>query len=61
LEKLKQDPSSLEDLAPGERKRIMQAIKRKRREEREKMLEEMIAAERERDPDALDEEIIQKV
>lgn len=39
----------------------MQAIKRKRREEREKMLEEMIAAEREKDPDALDEEIIQKV
>ena len=51
----------MEDLAPAERLRINQAIANAEQEARQKMIEDMIAAERERDPDALDEDIISKV
>ena len=51
------DPNSLEDLAPAERLRINQAIVKRELEERQRLIEEMIAAEKERDPDALDEDI----
>lgn len=51
----------MEDLAPAERLRINQAISKRRLEERQRLIEEMIASERERDPDALDEDIMTKV
>ena len=51
----------MEDLAPAERLRILKKIRQREFEELEKRREEMIAAEKERDPDALDEEIISKV
>jgi len=51
------DPNAMEDLAPAERLRINQAISKQQQEERQRLIEEMIAAEREGDPDALDEDI----
>ena len=51
----------MEDMAPAERLRYNQAQARAEKEARDKMIEDMIAAERERDPDALDEDIISKV
>ena len=57
----KHDPNSLEDMAPAERLRINQAIVKRELEERQRLIEEMIAAEKERDPDALDEDIRTKV
>lgn len=55
------DPNAMEDMAPAERLRYNQAQARAEKEARDKMIEDMIAAERERDPDALDEDIISKV
>lgn len=49
-----------EDLAPAERKKIQQAIEQARLLEQQKKLEEMIAAEKEKDPDALEEDIRQQ-
>lgn len=48
-----------EDMAPAERKKIQQAIEQARLQEQQKRLEEMIAAEKEKDPDALEEDIRQ--
>jgi hypothetical protein len=47
-------------LAPAERKKIQIAIENARLAEQQKKLEEMIAAEKERDPDALEEDIRQQ-
>ena len=55
------DPSAMDDIAPAKRLRINQAHHQKKLEERQRMIEEMIAAEKEKDPDALDEDIIGKV
>lgn len=51
----------MEDMAPAERLRINQEINIRAAEEKQRMIEEMIAAEKEKDPDALDEDIISKV
>jgi len=51
----------MEDLAPAERQRINKAIAKQKREEREKMIEEMVAKMKEGDPDALDEDIRSKI
>ena len=55
------DPKAMEDLAPAERLRLNQEISRRAMEDRQRMIEEMVAAEKERDPDALDEDIREKV
>jgi len=49
-----------EDMAPAERKKIQQALEQARLQEQQKRLEEMIAAEKEKDPDALEEDIRQQ-
>ena len=48
-----------EDMAPAERKRIQQQLEQQRQAEEQKRLEEMIAAEKEKDPDAVEEDIRQ--
>ena len=55
------DKDAMEDLAPAERQRINKAIAKQKREEREKMIEEMVAKMKEGDPDALDEDIRSKI
>jgi hypothetical protein len=49
-----------EDLAPAERKRIQQQLEQARLAEEQKRLEEMIAKEIEKDPDAVEEDIRQQ-
>ena len=51
------DPKAMEDLAPAERLRINQEISRRAMAERLRMIEEMVAAEKEKDPDALEEDV----
>lgn len=51
----------MEDIAPAKRLRINQAISQKKLEERQRLMEEMIAAEKEKDPDALEDDVIAKV
>ena len=55
------DKNAMEDLAPAERLRINQAISKAELEARQRMIEERIAAEMEKDPDALEDDIIAKV
>lgn len=49
-----------EDMAPAERKKIKQQIEQAKLAEQQKRLEELIAAEKEKDPDALEEDIRQQ-
>jgi hypothetical protein len=44
-------------MAPAERKKIQQAMEQARLLEQQRKLEEMIAAEKEKDPDAVEEDI----
>ena len=53
--------NAMEDMAPAERLRINQEINIRNAEEKQRMIEELIVAEKEKDPDALDEDIISKV
>jgi hypothetical protein len=46
-------------MAPAERKKIQQAIEQARLLEQQRKLEEMIAAEKDKDPDAVEEDIRQ--
>ena len=55
------DKNAMEDMAPAQRLRLNQAINKRELEERQRIIEEMIALEKEKDPDALDEDIITKV
>ena len=55
------DKNAMEDMAPAARLRINKAIASQEAEARLIMIEEMLAAERDKDPDALDEDIIAKV
>lgn len=55
------DKKAMEDIAPVERLKQNQAIAKRELEEKQRLIEEMIAAEREKDPDALDEDILSKV
>ena len=50
-----------EDMAPAERKKIQKALEEQRFLEQQKRIEEMIAIEKEKDPDALDADIREKV
>ena len=47
-------------MAPAERKKIKQQIEQSKLAEQQKRLEELIAAEKEKDPDALEEDIRQQ-
>lgn len=47
-------------MAPAERKKIKQQIEQAKLAEQQKRLEELIASEKEKDPDALEEDIRQQ-